>query len=65
MSIFLAFSHFTDVFHLKFIKSNILNLNLRYSCIMSDMIVIVMMMVMIIMIMMMIITIITPDTGKY
>ena len=33
---FTVLRYFTDIFHLKFVKSSILNLNLQYSCIMSD-----------------------------
>ena len=33
---FTSLRYFTDIFHLKFIKSSILNLNLQYSYIMSD-----------------------------
>ena len=33
---FTALRYFTDVFNPKFIQSSILNLNLQYSCIMSD-----------------------------
>ena len=33
---FTSLRYFTDIFHLKFIKSSILNLNLQYSYIISD-----------------------------
>ena len=33
---FTALRYFTDIFRQKFVKSSILNLNLQYSCIMSD-----------------------------